>query len=266
MLTFAAICPHPPIIIPTIGRPEDLKLVSKTTQAMEKLTEIFKLADPQTVIVISPHGPVDFNYFTINHSPILAGHFYNFGDFQTEFIFKNDEKLIELLEKKCQIEKIPLRTASIRELDHGTMVPLYYLAQGKSNIKIVPLAYSYLDLETHFKLGKVLQSTILNWKSKIALVASGDLSHCLTADAPGGFSPRGKEFDEKLISLLEKKDIQRILNLDPALVQEAGECGYRSIIILLGALNGLNWKPEILSYQGPFGVGYLVMNFKLEFK
>ena len=85
----------------------------------------------------------------------------------------------------------------------------------------------------------------------------------MTLDAPAGFSSRGKEFDGKLIEFLKNKDIDGILNMDPDLVEEAGECGYRSIIILLGVLNGLNWQPEILSYEGPFGVGYLVANFKL---
>ena len=61
-----------------------------------------------------------------------------------------------------------------------------------------------------------------------------------------------------------KKDIKGILNLDLDFVEAAGECGLRSILILLGALDGLNWKPEILSYEAPFGVGYLVTNIKFE--
>lgn len=263
MLNFASICPHPPIIIPTIGRLADLKIVSKTIEGMEKLAEKFAEVKPETVIVISPHGPVDFNQFTITSSPTLAGHFYNFGDFDTELIFKNDEKSIGEIEKECEKQKIPLRIANIKELDHGVLVPLYYLAKGYSNFKVVPLAYSYLNLETHFKFGEILKTVINKQKTDIGVVASGDLSHCLTLDAPAGYSPRGKEFDEKLVDLLKKKDVKGILKMDPDLVEEAGECGYRSIIILLGALNGLDWQAEILSYEGPFGVGYLVANFKL---
>lgn len=46
---------------------------------------------------------------------------------------------------------------------------------------------------------------------------------------------------------------------------EAGECGLRSFSFLLGILeeSKINWKPEVLSYEGPFGVGYLVANFRL---
>ena len=262
MLTFASICPHPPIIIPTIGRPSDLKLVSKTIEALEDLAQTFKETDPETVIVISPHGPVNFDEFTLTSSPVLAGHFYHFGNFQAEFIFRNDEKLVEVLKQGCEKAKIPLRLIELKELDHGTLVPLFYLTKGKSDIKVVPLAYCGLDLKRHFEFGKLLYEIVKREDKKIAIVASGDLSHRLLPEAPGGFSPKGKEFDEKLVKLLEKKDIKGILNMRPGLVREAGECGYRSILILLGALDNLDWQPEILSYEGPFGVGYLVTNFK----
>ena len=98
---------------------------------------------------------------------------------------------------------------------------------------------------------------------KIAVIASGDLSHCVTKDAPAGYSPRGKEFDEKLVELITNKNITGILKIDQGLIEEAGECGLRSIMILLGLLERINYTPEILSYEAPFGVGYLVANFKL---
>lgn len=263
MLNFAAITPHPPIIIPTIGKPADLKIVSKTIEGMEKLAEKFGKAKPETLILISPHGPLNSRNFTINQSPALAGHFYHFGDFQTELVFRNDEKLIEAIEKECQKAKIPLKTLNFKELDHGALVPLYYLSQGHPNFKLIPFTFSFLDLETHFKFGQIIQKTINNRQRTVGIVASGDLSHRLTPDAPAGYSLRGKEFDEKLVELLKKKEVKEILNLDKDLVEEAGECGYRSIAILLGALDGISWQPEILSYEGPFGVGYLVANFKL---
>lgn len=264
MLVFTCISPHPPIIVPTIGSPSDLKKVEKTIEGMEKLAQKIAEAKPQTILVISPHGPVDLYQFSIVNSPTLAGHFYYFDDFKTELIFRNDQNLISLIEKEAK-KNIPLRLVDQKELDHGTLVPLYYLSQGLPNIKIVPLAFSYLDLKTHFKFGKMLQKIISKEKdSRIGIVASGDLSHRLTPDAPAGYTPKGKEFDELLIDLLKKKDVQGILNLDVNLVEEAGECGYRSIIILLGALDGISWQPEILSYEGPFGVGYLAANFKLK--
>jgi len=265
MLTFAAITPHPPLIIPTIGKPEDLKLVPNTIKEMEKISEIFHKSKVETLILISPHGPLQFNQFTINQSPSFQGNLNNFGDFETEFIYRNDRELIKTIEKNCKKEKIPTRTVDIFELDHGSLVPLYFLSnKSKHEFKLVHLAFSFLDFKTHFNFGKIIQSTIKDSPKKIGIVASGDLSHRSTMSAPGGYSPEGKKFDKKLIDLMGKKDIKGILNLDLDFVEAAGECGLRSLLILLGALDGLNWKPEILSYEAPFGVGYLVANIKLE--
>ena len=70
--------------------------------------------------------------------------------------------------------------------------------------------------------------------------------------------------DTQLNKKEKKKDVKNILNLEEKYPQ-AGECGLRSFCFLLGILekSELNWQPEILSYEGPFGVGYLVANFKL---
>jgi len=125
------------------------------------------------------------------------------------------------------------------------------------------MSYSLLDFKTHYVFGQKLKEIIFSSNKKIALIASGDLSHRLTFDAPAGYSPQGRIFDEQLIKFLRKKAFKKIVNFDSSLVEEAGECGLRSILILLGVLDQVNYKPEILSYEGPFGVGYLVANFKL---
>jgi len=264
MLKFASICPHPPIIIPTIGKKSDIEKVSETIEAMEKLSQDFAKASPKTVFIISPHGPIDFDRFTLINSPILKGHFYNFGDFKTELVFENDLEVINELKEFCSKEEIPLKVLNSEEIDHGTLVPLYYLSKHYQDFKIVPLVYSFSDIESHLKFGEILAKTA-NQKKSIAIIASGDLSHRLTPEAPAGFSPKAKKFDEKIIESLKKKDIEEILNIEPELIEEAGECAYRSILILLGALKDIDWQPEVLSYQAPFGVGYLVFNFKLAY-
>lgn len=265
MLVFASICPHPPLIIPTIGKPEDLKLVPNTTKSMEKISEIFHNSGAETLILISPHGPMQFDQFTINQSPSFEGNLQNFGDYETEFIYRNDRELIKIIENNCKKERIPIRLVDILELDHGSLVPLYFLSnKSKHDFKLIHLAFSFLDFKTHFNFGKIIQSVIKDNPKKIGIIASGDLSHRSTKNAPGGYSPEGKKFDEKLIKLIEKKDVEGILNLDLDFVEAAGECGLRSILILLGTLDDFDWKPEILSYEAPFGVGYMTANFKLK--
>ncbi len=253
MLVFSSICPHPPIIIPGIGRPEDLKLVSKTITAMEKLREDLEKVNPDTILIISPHAPTDPNGFLINSEAELKGNLIDFG-LDEDFYFKNDYELMEKIGYQAGLAKI---TVHFHEsfLDHGALVPLYYLTKNLKP-KLVHCSFSFLDFKTHYKYGEIIGKILREENKKIAVVASGDLSHRLTTDAPAGYSPKGKEFDEKLIKLLSKNDISEILNLNPDLVEKAGECGLRSIIILLGILQG-KYEFCCINYEGPFRVGYL---------
>ena len=203
-IVFVCFSPHPPIILPDVGSPEDRAQVKNTIEALEKLGKKLKELKPDLIIISSPHPDWGFNV------PL-------------HFLAKDFNK-------------------EIKTYLTGLEPPKFYFEEGK----------------------KVYKLKIENCKLKIALIASGDLSHCLRVDGPYGFHPDGPKFDKDLIEALKNKDIDNVLKLDDK-YPEAGECGLRSFCFLLGILEeaGLNWQPEILSYEGPFGVGYLVANFKL---
>lgn len=263
MLSFASICPHPPIIIPEIGGTE-IKKCQKTISAMKKLTDSFSQTKPETIIVITPHGSIDPNQMTILGSQVLSGDFRQFGHPEISQKFKNNQTLIEQIRNTALADNLPVRILQASELDHGVLVPLYYLCQNIIKLpKLIVIAYSLLNTKIHFAFGKIIGQVINRSDKKIAVIASGDLSHRLTPDAPAGYSPRGQKFDQKLMTLLKNNNIYGILNLDNNLVDAAGECGLRSIIILLGVLSHFSYQPQILSYEGPFGVGYGVVNFNL---
>lgn len=259
-LTFAAITPHPPILIPSIGK-DHLDKIENTVSAMKELEKIFYLSKPEVAIVISPHGGVLSDAFSVNFNPHYESDLAQFGDFSTRLEFKGDIQLINEI-KECMLDENIIITSE-EKLDHGTSVPLFYLTQHLKEIKLIPIVYSLLAFDTHIKLGECLKNVIFNSNKRIAVIASGDLSHCLTKDAPAHYNPKGKEFDEKLIELLESKDWSGVIKLDPELVEQGAECGLRSFLILGGIIKNINYQPELMSYEGPFGVGYLVMNFKV---
>jgi aromatic ring-opening dioxygenase LigB subunit len=261
MLSFASITPHPPIIIPTIGR-ENLNIVKKTVEAMQKLEQKLNQVNPDVIIIITPHGEIFPDAFCINLSEKYYGNFQQFGDLITKMEFNGNLELAHKIREKTETS-LPTTMISESNLDHGVLVPLHYLTKNLKNFSIIPISYSFLDYQKHLEFGEKIKEEIMLSDKKIAVIASGDLSHRLTFDAPAGYSPQGKIFDKKLIDLLKKKSVNQILKLDPNLIEEAGECGLRSILILLGVIKNLNYEPELLSYEGPFGVGYLVMNFRL---
>jgi len=201
-VVFAAISPHPPIILPTVGSPADRAQVKDTINNLEKLGKKLRDKNPDSIIISSPHPDWGFNV------PL----FFLAKDFEGE----------------------------IKSYLIGMEEPKFYFERGKK---------AYKELKEN---------------KKYALIASGDMSHVLKKEGPYGFHSDGPKFDKTLIEYLKKKDIENILKLDE-IYPEAGECGLRSFCFLLGILDAsaLKWQPEILSYEGPFGVGYLVANFKL---
>lgn len=260
-LNFAGISPHPPIIIPEIGK-DDINKVADTTIAMRKLAHDFNEAEIETLIVVSPHGLIYPDKFNVSAMKKSFGAFSQFDAPNITSEYENDLDLVaQIIEtaQKNNIEILPYNNnGEFYELDHGVMVPLYYLRREQElGLKIIPISYSEQDRATHFAFGQVLGEVARKYPGRVGILASGDLGHQLIQN------PQTREFDEKLVEDIKNNAIQNIVYYDNEMVDNWAECGYRSILILLGALDGMNIKPEVLSYEGPFGVGYLVANFKL---
>jgi MEMO1 family protein len=260
-LVFSAIVPHPPILIPNIGK-DNLDKLEKTKSAMEKLEQELYSSKPDIIFIISPHGQLSPDYFTVNLSDKFTVDFEDFGNFSDQLKFKGEMVLFTVNKEKIA-ENNKLNIISESKLDHGIGVPLFYLMKHLSEVPIVPIYFSMLDNQAHYEFGKSLKDLILRTEKRVAVLASADLSHCLTTESPAPYNPDGKIFDEKLIKIIENCDSLSLVNLDSKLIENAEECGLRSILILSGIIGDMNCQPEILSYEYPFGIGYLVANIKL---
>ena len=197
MLVFAAIVPHPPMLIPNIGKDNREKL-SKTIEALDILENELNATNPDGLILISPHGDISIENFTINTNQNYKANFQDFGDFETKLEFKSDLQLINQLRSKNEIN-LPLQLLSQENLDHGVAVPLFYLTRKNQKRRIVPINYSFQSYKKHLEFGEALKEAIYSLDKRYAVIASGDLSHRLSRQSPNGFSPQAKEFDKKLI-------------------------------------------------------------------
>ncbi|MDA3840336.1 MAG: AmmeMemoRadiSam system protein B [Patescibacteria group bacterium] len=260
-IVFAAISPHSPILIPSIGK-ENTKRLEDTLKSFAKLENDLLEINPDTILIISPHGQVQENAFTMNLSPKFEGNFEEFGDYSIKVNFNGDIGLAYKIREKLET-KAPLQLMSETNLDYGSLVPLYLLTKNLPNIKIIPIYYSGLSSQEHFDFGKLLQEELFSNNERIAVIASGDLSHSLTKDSPAPYSSKGKKFDAKIIEYLNDNDINSILKMKESLITDSNQCGLRSILILQGILSKIKHDPKMLSYEHPFGVGYMVMNFIL---
>ena len=266
-LNFAGLACHPPLLIPEIGK-EDLIKVADTTVAMRKLAHIFGEAEIETLIVVSPHGLIYPDRFSISAMDKSFGTLAQFDNPNITFEYRNDLELVEEIFEKARLENIPVvpydNGGEFYELDHGAMVPLYYLrTKQEMGLKIVNIGYSNLDRAQHFAFGQIIGEVTRQYPGRVGILASGDLSHRLISGAPRENPEAGSNFDQQIVEDLKNNNVQDIILYEEDFVEDAGECGYRSILILLGALDQMKVKPEILSYEGPFGVGYAVSNFKV---
>lgn len=259
-LCFAAITPHPPLLIPTIGK-EKIDSIQKTKQALEQLEQDLYLSKADLIVIISPHGGLFEDSFAVNAHNSFKSAFDKFGDLQTTKEWTGSPDFAAKVSHESHLRNMNVRLVSNDSLDHGSSVPLFYLTAHLPNAKIVPVGFSSLDAKAHLSFGELLKDIIMEQDKRVAVIASGDLSHRISDNSPDGFHEAGAKFDNQLVELLETRNTMGIASLDPTLVSDAAECGYRSILILLGILKEMDYQFKNYSYEAPFGVGYLVGNF-----
>lgn len=269
------IMPHPPIMVHEIGRGDETEIEDTINSAQNIANEIESLKPDTIVILVPPHGPAFGDAMSINTDAILKGSFSNFGVPDLKFEFENNLKLADIIMGKAAQNGISVAPidANISKkyrisnnLDHGSLVPLYFISKKYKVFKIVHITYGILSNEEIYKFGRLVRDAIEQSGCNAVFIASGDLSHRLIPGAPAGFSPKGKEFDAKIVEILKKPDVDEIMNMDRELVESAGECGYRSIIAAMGTLDGMDVTGEVLSYEGPFGVGYCMASYSISGK
>ncbi len=261
----AFLVPHPPIILPEIGRGEEKK-IQKTIGAYREAARRAAELRPETVVLTSPHATAYSDYFHISPGETARGDFARFGAPEVALSARYDAALAEKISEIAAERGLPAGTQGERDaaLDHGTLIPLRFLQEAFSGFRIVRIGLSGLSPVEHYRLGKCIAQAAGALGRRVVFVASGDLSHRLKEDGPYGFAPQGPEFDSRVTKAMAEGDFLELLTFAPALCERAGECGLRSFQIMAGALDGLAVRPELLSYEGPFGVGYGVAAFAVE--
>jgi AmmeMemoRadiSam system protein A/AmmeMemoRadiSam system protein B len=256
-LVFCGIAPHPPIMVPEVGR-EAIRKVRDSIEAMAELTERVITSGAETVLLISPHAPLEPDSFVAYKDQLLNGDFANFSSPKTTVEATLDEELLQSITEQAELNNLEVTTLARCSLDHGTSVPLYFLRRNGWSGRIVAMGYSYLTNTEHLEFGECIAKAAGSIGRRLALIASGDLSHRLQPQAPAGYNPNAYRFDEQVVNAIQDNDPNRIIDIDPHLRKVAGECGYRSMLVALGALQHANTNCEVLCYEAPFGVGYLV--------
>ena len=253
----AVMVPHPPVIIPEIGHGEEQK-IRETSDSYRKAAAKIAGWKPETVVVISPHSVMYADYFHISPGTGAQGDFGQFRASQVKFQVDYDTEFVKVLAREAEARDIPAGTLGEREkrLDHGTMVPLYFLDRYMQDYRLVRVGLSGLPFTVHYELGECIRKTAELLERDVVIIGSGDLSHKLKEDGPYGFQKEGPEYDERIMDVMGRGAFGELFDFSEDFCDKAAECGHRSFTIMAGALDGLKVKTERLSHQGTFGVGY----------
>lgn len=265
MLVYAAFMPHTPLLLESVGKANRKKL-KRTVPAVAKLAKALAAARPDTIVIFSSHTTQHAEAFSINlHEPYRAD-LSKFGDLGTERAFAPDLQLVDTIQRALRRQGLPVTLDTDHSLDHGSAVPLLSLTGPTQHIRVVPITYTSLSPKDHAAFGRALKEMIVASPKRIAVVASGDLSHALDKKSPVPARPEGKLFDDAMVEAVSNASLSQLLALDPDLVLHASECAYRPLLMLLGLLAETTVYPQLLAYEAPFGVGYLTAQFTLEKK
>ncbi len=263
-LSFAAITPHSPLLIPSIGK-NNLSRLEKTNNSYKKIGRFLAEENIETLVIISPHGGPNEKKIALNASPKISVNFEEFGDFSSKTETETDLETAEAI-RLSLLESNSVIAINKVVPDFGSGVPAYLLLKEFKKLEVVLVNTSLLDENEHFKIGTAIGKSLEESGKRIAVTASADLSHCLDKKSPAGYSPKGQKFDLRLLDLIREKRIDDLIGLDEKIIDEAKTCGLKPIMTLFGALSGAgaDWEMVTSTYEAPFGIGYLTASLKIK--
>ncbi len=258
----AFMVPHPPMIVPDIGKGSE-KQVEKTIESYQIVAKQIAEIKPDTIIISSPHTVMYADYFHISPGKMAEGSFASFRAPNVCFKAEYDTELVQRIEELSVSEGVSAGTFGEKDkkLDHGTMVPLYFINKVYTDYRLIRVGLSGLDLTEHYRLGMLIRQAVEDTGRRAVYVASGDLSHKLQTYGPYGFSPEGPVYDERIMDICGLGAFGELFDFDEEFLEKAAECGHRSFVMMAGALDGLSVESTALSHEDVTGVGYGICSF-----
>jgi len=258
--------PHPPLLVPQVGRGGE-KQILKTSSACREACGWLLGGKPDALVIVSPHSVGYVDSLHLSTGKNASGSFAHFGAPEAAFSVEYCQTLRTEILRAADTAGLRADASPERDpaLDHGTMVPLYFLSQAVGwppPLGVVRAGLSGLSYADHYRLGMCVRDAADRLDLRVGILASGDLSHYLREDGPYGFRPEGPQYDLKLMDIMGRAAFGELLGMDEEFCDRAGECGQRSFLILAGALDGQEVEANILSYEGSTGVGYGVGIFR----
>jgi hypothetical protein len=225
MLIFAAVCPHPPLLVP--------EMAGEAAYELDALRAACDVAVGRLKAAIGGDGVlyvVGGDAETRAYGPEAVGSLQPYG----------------LGDPPVEGPVLPL------SLTIGS-----WLLQGE-RARFQSVAYD-ASTEECLRLGRRLAGSA----ERVALLVMGDGSACLSEKAPGYLDPRAEPNDALVAESLGQADAAALAALDSKVSQEIQAAGRAAWQVLAGAAEGAppqtaGYDAELLAHEAPYGVGYFV--------
>jgi len=251
MLVFAGFIPHSPLLMESINTAR-LHEADKTLEALDTFADELYVARPETIVILAESPTMYEDAFSLNVADPYTADLSAVGDLGYHKTYHPDFGFIDSLQRFARQNNVPISLSTDEHLPFQTTIPLHFATRHLKDVRVVPIAPCSLDGKAHFAFGSTLKHLVMDSNKRIAVIASGDMSHV------------GDEaFDLRLLTILKEHNASGLLQLDPDLITEAKDTSYRQIAMLFGVLDGVDTTAEVLSFEKPFGTGFAVVNFSL---
>jgi aromatic ring-opening dioxygenase LigB subunit len=272
-LVFACIAPHGWVVAPLISGPVGPKAVASRT-AMEALGQRMAAAQPETLVVMTPHGTMVDGVISLLDSPLVRGEtgqiaFMGGSNHSFTLEFTVDRSLNRTIMELSRDHNVPV--ARVRNdaewipmhLDFGSTTPLWFLGAMFVPMPqvVIACASEGITREHFVRFGRVVQKAASQLGRRVGLVASADLSHAHDQASPFGFDPAAAEFDRAIQAAVQEQDQGRLLHFDSAWVARAKTDSFGPLLTLHGAIAEINFHGEVLSYEVPTYFGMLCASY-----
>ena len=229
-----------------------------TRDALEEVRRRFEQAEPEAIVVVTPHNVHVERHFAVVTAAKVAGSLAQWDHAEITLEREVDRELAEAILAKLE-PSVGISyggndpAEAVMPLDWGALIPLAFLPEVP--VVIVSPARD-LPLEAHVRAGEALASV----PGLIGLVASADHGHAHDADGPYGYDPASAEYDERVVELVRENRLAELLELEDLAGRGKADSLWQ-MLVLHGAL-GDGWRAELLSYEAPSYFGMLVAAFE----
>lgn len=252
----AAVVPHSPLLLPTVAK-DHAPLLAATTNAMNAIAELCYAAQPEVMILLTPHGESHDDTIVINAAETYRGNFTEFGDLTTTVTARGALGVVHQLKTVAEREHLPLVLQTAPELDYGTTVPLTLLQSKHFQLPIIPISLPYHTPELLLRTGGVLHDFLSSANLRSMIIASADMTRRKERTPATHRRPTTEE--RQLSAAIVAVDPAQATAVKP----QTSTCGFGPIVTLLSTLDGLSREGKITSFEAPLGVGLLTATFTL---